>query len=446
MNKFWFLAIFLITAGHIFSQTTLSLQQAIDLATNNNLVLKQGAAGVEFTERASNQSRLLLLPNLNLGTSYFSNFGYTIDPVTNLPLSNNFQTQGYQLNSSLNLFSGGSVGNTIKKSKTDLQVAGMTYKESVEDVQFQVIAAYLAVMFAEEQVKIADDKIKTTELQLSNSKSLVNAGNIPEGNLLAIEAQLSQDELANIQAKNQLDKAYLDLKLLLQMKPDENIKIIFPDINKVEQILSTPVPNANDVADYAVANKASIKKYDYQLMSDELAKKIAGAAALPSLSLIGQVSTNYSNAIYPPYITEADPYNVQLDNNLSEVVGVTLQIPLFNNGTVLLNKQNAELTLINTQLNQQIAINTLRQSVTQAVNDLRAAIASYNAAEKNYDAAQKAYEYAQKRFNLGTTSSFDFTTATFTFAQAESSLLQAKYDLIFKSKIIDYYLDKPLDL
>ena len=229
------------------------------------------------------------------------------------------------------------------------------------------------------------------------------------------------------------------------MKPDDQIRIVFPDVTKLENLLSAPVPNANDVADYAIANKASIKKYEYQLMSDELSRKIAAAGAMPVLSLIGQISTNYSNAIYPPYITEADAFNVQLDNNLSEVVGLSLQVPIFNNGQVLLNKQNAELTIINTQLNQQIAINALRQSITQAVNDMKAAIASYDAALKNYEASQSAFDFAEKKFNMGTASSFDYTNSINVLAQAESSLVQAKYDLIFKAKIIDYYLDKPLD-
>jgi len=303
----------------------------------------------------------------------------------------------------------------------------------------------LNVMFAEEQVKIATQKINTTELQLSNSQKLVNAGSIPEGNLLTINAQLAQDKLTSIQAANVLDRAYLDLKLLLQMKPDDQIRIVFPDVTKLENLLSAPVPNANNVADYAIANKASIKKYEYQLMSDELSRKIAAAGAMPVLSLIGQVSTNYSNAIYPPFVTESDPYGVQIDNNLSEVVGLSLQIPIFNNGQVLLNKQNAELTIINTQLNQQIAINTLRQSVTQAVNDMKAAIASYDAALKNYEASKSAFDFAEKKFNMGTASSFDYTNSINVMAQAESSLVQAKYDLIFKAKIIDYYLDKPLD-
>ena len=445
MKKIIFIAFLLGIGGFVSAQSTMTLQQCIDVATENNLQLKQGAAGVEYTARASQQSRLLLLPNLNLGTSYFSNFGYTIDPVTNIPTANNFQTNGYQLTSQVNLFSGGSINNTIKKSRSDLEVSTMNYKELVESTQFQVIGAYLNVMFAEEQVKIATQKINTTELQLSNSQKLAKAGSIPEGNLLTIEAQLAQDKLSSIQSANMLDRAYLDLKLLLQIKPDEKIRIVFPDVTKLESLLNAPVPNANDVADYAIANKASIKKYEYQLVSDELSRKIAAAGAMPTLSLIGQISTNYSNAIYPPFITEADPFDVQMDNNLSEIVGVSLQIPIFNNGQVMLNKQNAELTIINTQLNQQIAINTLRQNVTQAVNDMKAAIASYDAAVKNYEASKNAFEFAEKKFNAGSASSFDYTNSINIMAQAESSLVQAKYDLIFKAKIIDYYLDKPLD-
>ena len=280
MRKLAFIIIISALTTTAYAQRTVSLQECINLATDNNLQLKQGAAGVEFSEKAANQSRLLLLPNLNLGSSYFWNFGYTIDPVTNLPLSNSFQTNGYQATSSMNLFSGGTISNTIKKTKTDLQVAGMNYKEAVENVQFQVIVAYLAVMFAEEQLNIANQKINTTELQLNNSKKLAQAGSIPEGNLLTIEAQLAQDQLSVIQSQNQLDKTYLDLKLLLQLDPTENIKITFPDISKVDNILNAPVPDALTVANYAIANKASIKKYEYQLLSDGLNKKIAGAAAL----------------------------------------------------------------------------------------------------------------------------------------------------------------------
>ncbi len=445
MFKIPLLAGFLAVSMLVSAQRSVSLQDCIKLATEQNLSLRQGAAGVQLSEKAANQSRLLLLPNLNAGTSYFWNFGYTIDPVTNLPLSNNFQANSYQVNAGLNLFSGGNVANTIRKSQTDLQVANMNYTATIENVQFQVIAAYLAVMFAEEQLKVADQKIVTTEAQLTDSRKLVQAGALPEGNLLAIEAQLAQDQLSRIQADNQVQQTYLDLKLLIQADPAENLEVIFPEVARFDMVKAAPVPEVQSVIDYAITHRASIKVFDYQLQSDEYARRIAGAGAYPTLSMFGQISTNFSNAEYPQFGIEALPFNEQINNNRSEVVGISLQIPLFNNGQVLMAKQNADLSLINTQLNREIAINNLRKTITQAVNDVRAAKASYAAAEKSFNAAVNAFDFAEKRFKAGTTSAFDYTNALNAKAQAESLLVQAKYDLIFKTKIIDYYLDKPLD-
>jgi outer membrane protein len=86
MRKLAFIIIISALTTTAYAQRTVSLQECINLATDNNLQLKQGAAGVEFSEKAANQSRLLLLPNLNLGSSYFWNFGYTIDPGNQLTI------------------------------------------------------------------------------------------------------------------------------------------------------------------------------------------------------------------------------------------------------------------------------------------------------------------------------------------------------------------------
>ena len=111
----------------------------------------------------------------------------------------------------------------------------------------------------------------------------------------------------------------------------------------------------------------------------------------------------------------------------------------------MMSRQNADLQILNTQLNREIAINNLRKTVTQAVNDVIAAQASYNAAQKSFTASESAFDFAEKKFKAGTASAFEYTNALNARAQSQSLLVQAKYDLIFKSKIIDYYLDKPID-
>lgn len=444
MKRFGTVLLLCLSALFAHSQTVMSLAQCIKMATDKNVSVMQGEANMEFSRHAYTQSKLLLLPSLNAGGTYFFNYGKTVDPVTNLPLTNNFQTNSYFLNSGLTVYNGGINANTIKKASSDLTLSKVSYDAVIQDVKLQVVVAYLNILFAKEELNSAQAKEKTSQQQLDNSTKLADAGSIPRSDLLSLQAQLAQDQLSVIQAQNQLDRNYLDLKVLLQLDPQETIAVVIPDISIFDMILAAPVPNADSVANYAIAHQSSVLKYEYQLQSDLFAEKIALGAGLPSLSLVGSLSTDYSDASY--FGIEPEAYRKQLNDNLGEAFGISLNIPIFNNGQVSLNQQSAQLNYINTQLEQQGAINQLRQNVIQAVYDLIASRASYEAALQSYQAASNAFDFAEKKYNLGSLSSIEYTSALNTRAQSEAMLIQAKYDLIFKSKFVDYYLDKPLDL
>ncbi|MBK8416010.1 MAG: TolC family protein [Bacteroidetes bacterium] len=57
---------------------------------------------------------------------------------------------------------------------------------------------------------------------------------------------------------------------------------------------------------------------------------------------------------------------------------------------------------------------------------------------------RKPLSYAEKKYNVGMMSSVEFLNVRNNAAKAESDLLQAKYDLIFRIKVLDFYLGKPL--
>jgi len=53
-----------------------------------------------------------------------------------------------------------------------------------------------------------------------------------------------------------------------------------------------------------------------------------------------------------------------------------------------------------------------------------------------------AFENSKQRFNLGALNSFDLEQSRIRLLNARSSLINAKYDFIFKTKVLDYYLGK----
>jgi len=75
-----------------------------------------------------------------------------------------------------------------------------------------------------------------------------------------------------------------------------------------------------------------------------------------------------------------------------------------------------------------------------------AAQKKYNATQKNLAALNEAFRYSEQKFNIGMVTSVDYTTAKTKLSKAETDLLQAKYELIFKTKILEFYKGVPLSL
>ena len=89
---------------------------------------------------------------------------------------------------------------------------------------------------------------------------------------------------------------------------------------------------------------------------------------------------------------------------------------------------------------------TLKQNVYKAHNNAMNSIQKYYAAKRADDAAARALEFAKKRYDLGLTSTVDLLVTQNSEFAAAANLVSAKYDLIFKLKVIDYYLGKELKL
>ena len=88
--------------------------------------------------------------------------------------------------------------------------------------------------------------------------------------------------------------------------------------------------------------------------------------------------------------------------------------------------------------------NNLQQTIKQAHTDAVASFKEYLASDKSLKASEEAFKYTEQKFNLGAASSLEYNEAKNNLNKANAELLQAKYNYIFKMKILDFYLDKPL--
>ena len=86
----------------------------------------------------------------------------------------------------------------------------------------------------------------------------------------------------------------------------------------------------------------------------------------------------------------------------------------------------------------------LEAIIQRAYTDAQAAFKAFVAANKSLESQELAFNNSKERFDIGNITAFDLEQARVQFINAQSSLVNAKYDFVFKTKVLDFYMGKSL--
>jgi outer membrane protein len=450
------------------------LQRCVQYAIEHNIMIKQDSLNARMARYTLLQSQLSQLPSLNASANYGQSTGRSINPTTNQFENQAYTFMGPSGTAQALLFGWLQVRNTIERNKYALQAALADLDQRRNDISLNVANGYLVALLAQEQVNISRNQVSLSSAQLDQTRAFAEAGRLPELNVAQLESQLASDSANLINAIASYNSAILDLKTLLNLDFNESFSIQAPDVKPTDQMLvmSTP-PEA--VFDKARTLFGAVKASQMRVESAEKGLKAASAARYPQISVSYQAGSNYAsnyrnisgytdttlqssayvlNGGTPLYVYQrtsipnvvSTPFNDQLSNNFRQTVFLSLNVPLFNGWQSQYAIKQAKINLATQRLNEYNAELTLKQNVYKAHNNALNSIQKYNAAKRADDAAKRAVDFAQKRYDLGLTSTVDLLVTRNTAYAAAANMVSAKYDLIFKLKVIDYYLGKELKL
>lgn len=451
-----------------------TLEECIKYAIKNNVTVMQTDLQIESTNNNLIQSKASRYPNVNLNASQNLNFGRSIDPFTNQFVNQRVNSNNFSLNASMNVFNGFQTQNTIKQNQVLLERNQLDSKQSRNNVALNVALGYLNILQNKELLIVAEKNIESTKIQLDRTQKLFDAGASAEIDVINVKSTLAGNELALVNAQNQLAIAKINLQQNMNIIADENFDI---------QTVSIESLNVNEVAEttaqiYGIAESTqpNIKSADLSIKSSAYSIDIAKGNRLPSLTLNATLFSGYSSATtkpsfepifvtdtvgflnndrslpvikeYPSVIGTKTDYGFasQVNDNFRQQFSFNLSIPIFNGWQVknqianaTINKRNAELTALNTR-------NQLRQTIEQAYIDAKNAFNTYQAREKQLDALEITFNTTEKRYEAGASNVVDFNLARVNRDNARSDLVRAKYDYLFRKKVLDFYMDKPLSI
>jgi outer membrane protein len=445
------------------------LRRCVEYALANNISVKQADVQARLARLTLEQSQWNQVPTLGLGTQFGVKSGNTQNPNTYTLSTQTYALNNYQLQSSVTAFNFLSLRNAVEASRYSWQAALASSDKTKNDISLNVANAYLQVLLTIEQTEAAQLQLRLSQNQLEITRKQVAAGTLPELNAAELESQVAQDSATYINSKGNIQLNLLNLKAYMGLAASVPFDVFTPPVEDI------PIENIADLQPesvYALAlmNQPLQRMDSLNILSQRKTVASARGAMYPTLSVVGQLGASWiSNFPEPDFskapllstdtlynlrqvgansvfvednatlMTKQKPYFSQLHQTFNQFIGVSLNIPILNNGTLRINYQRSKLNLRNQELQRDQDNLTLKQNIYQAYTAAMTALEKFQANKITVAATQKSFEFAQKRYNVGMLNTIDLLTNQNNFFNARINLLSSQFDYVFKMKVLEYY-------
>lgn len=441
MKKYILTVCFLLSVFAVQAQKW-TLRECIDYAIENNIEIKQKALEVDNAEIDLSTSKNSRLPDLNASIGHTFNFGNAYSNVAKEYVSANNSGTSFDISSSTPIFTGFKIPNEIAAKKFDLLAATEGLKKVKDNMELTITSYYLDVLFKKEILKVYQEQADLTSKQVEKTNFMVEAGKVALSQLFDIKAQLAKDELNITNAKNDLDLSLLNLAQALNLEEYQRFDIVEPSIGDVmaDNISGIMLPNL--IYNTAIQVKPHVKEAEYSVESSKKNLKVAQSGYYPTLNL----GLGYGTRSQRVYGFDNDSFKNQLDNNSGEYISFTLSIPIFNRFQVRNKVRAAKLSIQNNELALDNVKLVLYKEIQQAYQSAVAAQAKHTSTTKALDAARESFKYAEERYGVGKSSVYEYSEAQTKLITSKSEQIQSKYDFLFRTKILDFYAGKPIEI
>ncbi|NQU35661.1 MAG: TolC family protein [Bacteroidetes bacterium] len=444
------LVLALVTFGiNVTAQKLWTLEECINYAFENNIEIKQSLLSVNAADMDLAQSKYNLAPSLNASSSHSFGWGRSFDQSANKYASRNTQQSYFTVSSQVTLFNGLQLINNVRQKQFDYLAEKYNSDKIRNDMSLNVAAGFLQILFTIELANNAQRQVDISSQQIERTKKQVEAGAVAQGSLFDIEAQGAADEANLISTTNSVNLAYLDLMQLLDMEANENFDIEKP----ILEIIGSPtLLPAEMIYNKSVMIMPEIKSAEYRVESAERGLSIIKGARSPRLYANGSYGTNFSDQIDKSYIPgqpgygEMISFGDQFKENRNGTLSFGLSIPIFNGYQVSTNIKKSKIYFESVNLSLESEKLRLRKNIEAAYADAIGAYQTFVSRKKSVDAYKESFKYTEEKFNVGMVNSTDYNVVKIQLANAESDLASSKFDYIFKTKILDFYLGRSLSL
>ena len=427
-----FMAVALFAGAAVHAQNAgknavlkLTLDDALSIALSDNPTIKVAEQQIEVKKISKDEAWQSLLPSADFSGTVQYTVLAAVMKLNGMEFKmgqDNTSTWNGQVQVSLPVFAP-TVYATMNLTKTDLDNAVEQSRSSKLDLVNQVTKAYYQVILAQDSYDVLCKSLEQAQKNFDVVKSLYELGGTSEYDKISAEVQLRSLNPTVIQARNAVNLAKLQLKLLMGIDPETELAIE-GSLEDYENQLYTESLGAGD---YSLENNTNLRqlKLNETMLNQSL--KVQKMNFMPTLALAGTYS------FQSLYNDNWKFYNYDWAKSSSVVL--SLSVPIFRMGNFT-KIRSTKLQISQLSENIDYTRKQLDVQVRSYIDNMKANADQVASNHEAIEQAEKGREIASKRYEIGkgtilelNNSEVSLTQAKLTYSQSIYNYLAAKADL-----------------
>jgi outer membrane protein len=406
---------------------SLNLENAVDLALQNNHLLNVRKLQVEEKKQKVNEDRVKYLPVIGLGGTYQYNTNLPVLTIEQgrfgqlplggvmipLPSKNEvFELGNHNVyNAGVTFYQPitqlGKINAGVKYSRTEMQIAKTEETKAMLQIRQAVEKLYFGLLIVQKQIEEAELKVELAAMKLHDAENALSAGKTIESGIYGLSAGMADEQQNLLRLRIQADDYAADLIQLTGLQPEERIVVepVAPE-NLKQNIasLDTTIINAGETNNDLRIASLTRTKADFSVRASKF-------SYLPDLGIQGGYTYQEGTDIYPKNNTYI---GAVLKWNLNDAFANRM---IQKQRTFL--RQQAEENLLN--IREQVA-----KDIAKAYRRMKQSEELIVVAEKAAEYRRKDLKVQEDRRKAGLNLESDLLAAKASLAKSEADLYAAQ--------------------
>ena len=424
--------LFIVFTSYGFSQgeiTSLSLDDAVEYGIENNRRLQNAERDVQIAYKQRWETIAIGLPNVTLDLNYFN---YLELPTSLIPAEFfggqkgdfseiQFGTEQSAIGSvklEQLLFDGSWIVG-LEYSKIYLNISENLYEKTLLEVRESIVKLYSLVVTLDEGIILLEETLENFKKDLFEVTELYKNGFEEVENVEQIKITIAQAKLSLLQAKKTRDNQLNLLKLVLGVNLEDTLILS----TSIDDFIAENIIFSNSFDEFNTNKNIDVKISQNNFDTKRIEYRLEKSKKLPKVS--GFISGTYTG-----YNNEFDFTNKAQNWFGSSVLGINLEIPVFNAFKLNTSSQRAKIAMNQAMTNLEEQEERVKAEVQQKLKEYQLAIQTLNVSEQNMNLAMSIEEKNSIKFFEGIVSSFELRQAQLQLLDSQQKYLNSVLQLI----------------